>query len=189
MHLVVVVTCYKVHKFRNHSENEINEIHFWEPREWKSSAPNLLPGLAGCRQLYRVCLPCRQYWGFFKGDNHHSYLGLVIPPQILVLLDGFCTLNLCLEGAQMKPVFIILMSSGWTGTTTPARPTAILRHFLSILDWPLMTMPVHIPVWKGEFNVTRQQEDILSAIPPLWICTALICIIYCRAMRKCEEDP
>lgn len=120
MHLVVVVvTCYKVHKFRNHSENEINEIHFWEPREWKSSAPNLLPGLAGCRQLYRVCLPCRQYWGFFKGDNHHSYLGLFIPPQILVLLDGFCTLNLCLEGAQMKTVFIILMSPGWTGTTTP----------------------------------------------------------------------
>lgn len=62
---VVVVACYKVHKFRNHSENEINEIHFCEPRDWKSNAPNLFPGLAGCRQLYCVCLPYRQFFFFF----------------------------------------------------------------------------------------------------------------------------
>lgn len=40
-----------------------------------------------------------------------------------------------------------------------------------------MTMAVHSPVWKGEFNVTRQQGDILNAIPPLRISVALICKI------------
>lgn len=28
VYLVVVVACYEVHKFRNHSENEINETPF-----------------------------------------------------------------------------------------------------------------------------------------------------------------
>lgn len=114
--------CYEAHKFRNHSENEINEIHFWELRDWKANVPNLFPGLAGCRQLYRVCLPYRQPYFFFslKEDKHHSYSALVISSTDPGSAGWFLHSELMSgRNSAETTVFNLLMAWGWTGTMTP----------------------------------------------------------------------